>query len=285
DVASLKEGEGTYATFLTRLGKIVADLALYRRPDHVLSEVAPGHVPRLIKALDHYIIMEDVTLEDLTESLGLLGLHGPECWKVAGRSAPSPSDLPEYGHREVELGGVRALAARRSYTGEEGLDLFAEPAALPALWAALRGAGASPVGLVALDVLRLEAGVPLFGVDMDERVNPMQAGLEERAISFTKGCYVGQEVVAKIKYLGQVNRGLVGLTLEGEEAPPPRSKVLGRGKEVGELTSAARSPALGRVIALGYLHRDFMEPGSEVTVQIDGGSRPARVTALPFYRR
>ncbi|MEE9240601.1 MAG: glycine cleavage T C-terminal barrel domain-containing protein, partial [bacterium] len=124
----------------------------------------------------------------------------------------------------------------------------------------------------------------LFGKDMDANVNPMQAGLETRAIDFEKGCYIGQEVIAKIKYLGQVNRGLVGIRLEGDTIPEPGAKVVCEGKEAGALTRSAFGPAAGAVIAFGFLHRKSMAPGTAVTVRANGAEISGEVVALPFYQ-
>jgi folate-binding protein YgfZ len=140
------------------------------------------------------------------------------------------------------------------------------------------------VSLDTLDVLRVEAGRPAFLVDMDEHTIPLEAGLEDRAISFTKGCYIGQEVIVRIMHRGQgrVAKKLVGLLLEGNEPPRAASPIVADDREIGRVTSAVRSPALGRAIALGYVHRDFLEPGTPVTVQSPGGRLAATVSRLPF---
>jgi len=131
----------------------------------------------------------------------------------------------------------------------------------------------------------LEAGVPLFGKDMTSAVNPMQAGLEEKAIDFEKGCYIGQEVIAKIKYLGQVNRGLVGLKISGETTPEAGAAVYSEEKNIGSITRSAYCPTTDAILAFSYLPRTQMEPGTHVKVDCPGGDAEATVESLPFYRR
>lgn len=280
-VQDLKAGEGVYAAFLTRQGKFVSDLHLYRRAEDLLALVPPGMSGPLAGALDHFIIMDQVEVAERTEALCALGLFGPGAPDIAARAG---LPWPEGGeHRHVVRDEI--MAARELWTGEEGCILLVPRDLAGGAWERLASAGARPAGLGAFETLTLEAGVPLFGKDMGPEVNPMQAGLETRVLDFQKGCYIGQEVIAKIKYLGQVNRGLAGIRLEGEEAPPAGAAVLKEGEEAGEVTRAALSPSLGRGIALAYLHRKAMEPGTEVRVRWEGGEARGRVAALPFYRR
>jgi folate-binding protein YgfZ len=157
-------------------------------------------------------------------------------------------------------------------------------AAAAAARAALLAAGAVPLSADELEVLRVLGGVARYGQDMDETRLPMEAGLTREAISFTKGCYIGQEVVARVKYRGHVNRALSGLVLDGERVPAAGATVLADGKEVGHVTSAVRSFALGKPIALGYVRREHFAPGSAVQVQDGGALIPAHVVELPFVR-
>jgi folate-binding protein YgfZ len=138
--------------------------------------------------------------------------------------------------------------------------------------------------MVTLNTLRLEAGIPWFGVDFDDGNFPQEAGIEDRAVSFTKGCYIGQEFVIRIAHRGHVNRRIAGLTVEREPIPRPRDRILHDDKEVGRITSAALSPTLGKIIALGMLRRECLEPGTALHVESQDGPVPAEVTPLPFYR-
>ncbi|MDA0999344.1 MAG: hypothetical protein O2807_02340 [bacterium] len=279
-VVGLRPGEGRYGTFLTRQGKLIADLTLYRTESGFLAELAPGAAPAFMEAIGHYIIMDQVEVEDLTGALCAIALSGPKaraCLAQAGLPAPDAAE-----HSHCPSGGT--LIARELWTGEEGFFLIAPHGETRAHWERLVENGAVPAGLTAFGSLSLEAGVPLFGIDMDGTVNPMQAGLETRAIDFGKGCYVGQEVIAKIKYLGQVNRGLAGIRIEGEILPPNGAKIWKDGDEVGTLTRAAHSPTLGKIISLSYLHRNAMAAGTEVTIRFNDSELAGCVAELPFYR-
>jgi folate-binding protein YgfZ len=164
--------------------------------------------------------------------------------------------------------------------GVPGFDLLVEHAYAGRLVDALGAAGVERMSDQAAEVLRLEAGTPLFGVDMDAETIPLEAGIEGRAISFTKGCYPGQEVIVRVVHRGggRVARRLVGLTIAGDQTPPAGEALRAGDREVGKIRSAAWSPSLGRPIALAYAHRDFTEPGTELRV----GNATAIVTALPF---
>ena len=279
-VEELSPGEGVYNTFLTRRGKFVADMHLYRRENDFAADLPPGLASVFAEAIDMYIIMDQVEVEEVTESLCGLGLFGPasaRCLKEAGLGAEG---LAEHGHRDVE--GVHI--ARELWTGEDGYLLWAPPERAEALWTDFSNGGARPAGTTAFGTMTLEAGTRLFGVDMDSNINPMQAGLETTAIDFEKGCYIGQEVIAKIKYLGQVNRGLAGICLEGNLVPSRGAQVEMNGEEVGTLTRAAYCPTLEHVAALGLIHRKAMEPGTALSVREGGKEISAEVAPLPFFR-
>ena len=278
-VQDLKPGEGVYAAFLTRQGKFVSDLHLYRREEDFLALTPPGMGAALAGALDHFIIMDQVEVADCAEALCALGVFGPKAPAVVVRAGLPWPDLPEHGFAAKD----EALAARELWTGEEGCVLLAPAGRAEGLWDGLISAGARPAGLRAFETLTLEAGVPLFGPDLGPEVNPMQAGLEARAIDFQKGCYIGQEVIAKIKYLGQVNRGLAGIRLAGSAAPPAGARVWHGEEEAGEVTRAALSPTLGKPVALAYLHRKAMAPGTAVRLRWEGGEAEGQVAELPFY--
>ena len=173
------------------------------------------------------------------------------------------------------------LAVAASEVDGDGVLLCGAPDSAARLFDACVEAGARPLGMQALDILRVEAGVPWPGVDMDESVLIMETG-RQAAISFTKGCYLGQEVVERIAARGHVNRHLTGVRLDGDTPPPAGAKLLADGQEVGYVTSAVRSEGLGRVIALAMVHRKHATPGDRLTVDGDGGGVAATVAALPF---
>ena len=280
-VKELLPGEGAYNTFLTRQGKFISDMYLYKFESSVVASVAPGMAGILAEEIDRFIIMDQVEVTDETEASFCIGLFGPDSAEIitkAGMGAPSTE---EHGHTNSS----RIMIARELWTGEDGYLLLGPRDEAESVWRVLTESGAKPAGVATLESLTLEAGVPLFGKDMTSAVNPMQAGLEEKAIDFDKGCYIGQEVIAKIKYLGQVNRGLVGLKIGGEITPEAGAAVYSDEKNIGSITRSAYCPTTDAILAFSYLPRTQMEPGTHVIVDCLGGDAEATVESLPFYRR
>ena len=225
-------------------------------------------------------------MDNITEKWGLLSLHGPKSQDLSAQGLKL-THLPqtEYAVLEAQFQSLNLLVVRNEITGEIGYDLLLPVEGLPLLFTTLIAAGAQPVGQAALNTLRVEAGIPQYGVDMDESHFPMEAGLAERAISETKGCYLGQETIARGMAQGRMNRYLMGLEIRGEDIPQKGQAIQKEGRSIGSITSAIRSPALEKVIALGYIHRNFAKPGTEISVAVGTGSQPATVVPLPFYRR
>ena len=286
DTERLQPGEGCYATFLTNKGKLIADFVVYATDDAYWLDLEPQRAHTLIEALDFFVIADDVTFHDATTEWGTISLQGPDAADLltlaVGCEVP---DLPEYAHTTCRLGGHEVRLIRRSHTGELGYQLLAPNEALPAVWEAVwqhrDACDARAVGLEALDVLRIEAGLPVLGRDMTEDTMPVEANLFD-AISYTKGCYVGQEVIARIDARGHVNRKLVGLTLAGETVPASGSSIHTPEREVGWITSATHSLALDQNIALGYVRREVVKPGTQLEVQANGRPLQAIVVELPF---
>ena len=286
DIERLKPGMGCYSVFTSGKAKILSDCHIYCLPDSFLLGFEPGVTDKIIQHLDKYIIASDVTIENLTERWGILSVFGPKApdllSKVLGGLA-LPSSLDDL--IEAPFGSHSMVVARNEITGEVGFDLWIAKEGLAGIFQALNKAGAGLCGQTALNLLRVEAGIPRYGVDMDESHFPMEAGLLARAINETKGCYIGQETIARALAQGQMNRHLLGLTLTGVTVPEPGQSILVNDRKVGYITSAVQSNTLGKVIALGYLHRDFTQPGTEVRIDSKSESLPATVTELPFYRR
>jgi len=284
DIKRLAPGQGTYATLLDLKGHIVADLRVYCANDSFLLDTDADLADKLAPALERYIIMDDVALERLI--LGTLSVQGPRAQEVleAALATHLPA-LEEFGHVLLDEVSPRARVARASSTGEEGYELWVEADSLVALWESMcrtgQTLGALPAGWEALETLRIEAGIPRYGADFGEDTLPLEAGLLN-ALSFTKGCYLGQEIVERTRSRGHVNWKLVGLVVESGVAPAPGEKLLAAGREVGEVTSSCVSPTLGKVIALGYLRREASEPGTKLAL---ASGATAKVMPLPFYSR
>ena len=302
DVEALAEGESCYAAWLSPQGRMVFDLDVLHAGDALLLDVDRGSCARLIERLDALVFAEDVRLEDLSGTWTSHGLHGPDVLRLLQAVAtPEPGGAPPAGATVplralppnrgcgVTVAGVPARVARTDALGIPGVHLFTERAGAAAVRAAVAAAGAVAVGAEALETVRVESGRPRFGADLDADTIPLEAGIEDRAISFDKGCYVGQEVIVRILHRGRgrVARKLVGLTLAPEPAaadaaPPPGTALRHGDAAVGRVTSAARSPALERVVALGYVPRALSEPGIEFALGDGDAVRTARVTRLPF---
>jgi folate-binding protein YgfZ len=268
DVEALAPGDGQYAALLDRKGHMQADMRVLRpAEEEILIDTEAEALPAVLRHLRMYSIGRDVAVADVSGERALLSLSGPRSAEVAGTPP-----LPEHACEAVAVGGVECLAVGT----REGIDLIAAAAEAERLTDLLREAGAAPVSAAAAEILRVEAGIPRFGAEMGAETMPAEAGIVEEAISFTKGCYIGQETVARLHYKGRPNRHLRGLRLSAP-AEPGAPVRLGE-KEVGHLGTACVSPALGP-IGLAILRREA-EPGAEVAVGEDGVT--AAVSALPF---
>lgn len=285
DIARLETGKGCYTCMLTPQGKILADLEVYAFHDYHLLELGFQVKERALDHLNKYVIADDVSFEPLEED-ALIAVQGPRARAVLGRLLPcAPLPPHEWNCAELTLEDHPCRIMQASITGEDGCKLAISGTGAALVWRTLQDADVTPVGMVALNSLRLEAGIPWFGTDFDEENFPQEAGIEDRAVSFTKGCYIGQEFVVRIAHRGHVNRRICGLIIEGESLPHPGDLVLREEKEVGQISSAAGSPNLGKIIALGMLRREAHEVETVVHVESQGERISAKVTSLPFYRR
>jgi folate-binding protein YgfZ len=268
DVEALGPGEGQYAALLDRKGHMQADMRVLRpAAEELWIDTEPEALEATRRHLQMYKIGREVEVADVSEERAILSLIGPRAVEVAGTPA-----LPESACERAAVGGVECLAVGT----RTGIDLIAPAADRERLRETLLGAGAVEVSAAAAEILRIEAGTPRFGAEMGTETMPAEAGIVEDAVSFTKGCYIGQETVARLHYKGRPNRHLRGLRLSAP-AEPGTALRLGE-KEVGRLGSAGVSPALGP-IGLAILRREA-EPGAELTVGEDGVT--AEVVALPF---
>lgn len=282
DVTSTPAGRGCHATLLTRTGKLVSDLHVWVDRDEHWLDIEPARVDATVQALDRFIISEDVELLDGSAALAHLAVAGPAAVRVGSEALGADLAALEP-LAQVTLGDGTRVARRRA-AGADLLELWCATSHAAERWEALIRAGARPLGRDAWDLAALEAGEARWGIDVDETHNPLEANLED-AISYTKGCYVGQEVIAKATHLGRVSRRLVGLvTDDGEPLGHDDSiEVEGEDEPVGRVTRGALSPTLGRPIALGYVKWKHAEPGTALRVRHgDGAPRTARIVALPF---
>jgi folate-binding protein YgfZ len=283
DVARLAAGEGTYAALLTLQGKVVSDLRIYALADELWLDVPAGRTAAVREALERYIVADDVELTGDPDWSPLIALEGPQATRILhALGGESLGGARPYTHLTLPVDGATVRVAAVSHAGEPGLLCFGTTPLHSILWERCRAAGAEPVSMDTLDVLRLEAGVPWYGRDMDETTLIGEVGLEA-AISYQKGCYLGQEVVERVSARGQVHRKLGGLLCAGKTVPPAHTALQHDGEDAGWITSAAWSPARSAVIALAYLRRDSWTPGTELQVGLPQGAVAAHVVPLPFY--
>lgn len=275
-------GTGTYSCLLKPTGQLLSDMVLFATDDAVLVLTPPHTRHTVHERLEQFIIMEEVQVEDLTASHVLLHVAGPRsahALEAFGLQSPLPL---WHSHCAMWQGHTMHLV-RTDRCCEAGYDVMAPAESARALWQSLLDAGVKPTGYEAWNIRRVEAGIPLFGVDMDQNTIPLEAGLGERAISFTKGCYTGQEVIHRIVARGHTNRSLVGLRLREDVLPPPRATIRTDDRpDAGWVTSAVRSLSLRAPIALGYLRNEYLAPGTTVTVLCEPSPVHAEVTPLPF---
>jgi folate-binding protein YgfZ len=291
ELAKSPAGQGVYAAMLTPKGRCIAELRVFRRelpagvevlldlPREAL-EGTREHLKRMVPPLF-------AKWAEASDALQAIGVYGPEARRMVGSVLGVELPISEDAQLEAELSGEPVLVtATRDAGGEEGFDLFLPATVAAEAWERLRAAGARPLGFAALETLRVEAGRPRYGSELSEEIIPTEAfeetGLMERAISFSKGCYTGQEVIVRIAHRGHVNRHLRGLRLGDAPAPARAARLFHpqTGRDVGFLTSTAWSPLLGETVALGFLRRE-LGPGDSVRVGDPAGAE-ARVVRLPF---
>jgi folate-binding protein YgfZ len=271
DVEALIPGSGCYAAFLTQKGKMVGDVRILDAGDELLLDTERASLQELFNTIRRFSIGYDVTLHKRTLQRGLLSLLGPRAAEAAEIDALPE---PEYAHVSARLDGIPVRAIRTDL----GIDLLCAAEQTQALAQSLHDAGAITVAEEVAECVRVERGRPRFGVDLDETVIPQEADLNDRAVSFTKGCYVGQETVARLYYRGKPNRHLRGLRLSATAATG--DEIAYEGRTVGRLGSVVQSPSLGP-LALALVRREA-PPGSAVTVGADRAD--AVVVELPFER-
>jgi glycine cleavage system T protein len=288
DVQALRPFEGHFSTILNQQGKVLADLRVLCAVNSFYLDFWAPLKDKIIAHLNRYLVADEVEIEDRTEEYTTLSLQGPRSEALmvefAGQ-ARLPDQLAH--HAMLTTGDPAICVVRASHTGESGFDLIIPKAELVAVAQRLTEIGrrfaAAWIGQEALEILRLEAGIAQYGTDITEDNLLLETGLDNH-VSFTKGCYLGQEIVERVRSRGHVNRKLRGLLIGGATPARHGDAIRADDKQVGMITSSVNSPRLGRAIALGYLQRDYWEPGTQVTVSSLAGLSTALVTEPPFVR-
>ena len=278
NIRDLAVGQGVYAFLLNPQGHILGDLFAYNRGESVVVDTDRAQAEKILATFDHYLIMDDVEVTNLSEQLTALGIAGPksrEMLTAAGFAVPEMQPLQV---QSVMWHGTECTLVRGEDPEHLSYEIWLAPANVRGLWDALRTAGASPVGSDALELGRIVAGVPRYGVDIRERDLPQETE-QARALNFNKGCYVGQEIVERIRSRGAVHRKFTGFVMDGAVQIARGTKIVSGEKEVGEITSSATLMVdrKNKTVSLGYIRREVGTPGREVSV---GGTR-ASVAQLP----
>jgi folate-binding protein YgfZ len=295
DIKKLTPGTGTYAAMTTAKGKMECDLNIFCLADELLLDFEPGLTEKISQRLEKFLVADEVQIVDAAAHYGMWSVQGPraaEAIRASGLGGEGMT-LPAHPHHSAKISDPvhgDLYLARLPRLGTDGFDLYAPNASLEGvagrLIAAVHQIGGRVCGWTAFETARIEAGRPRFGVDMDETHLPHECGIEQRAVSYQKGCYIGQEVINRIHSVGQVTRGLHGLRLADDlPALPARGdKLFLAGREVGYVTSAIRSPVLHANFALGYVRREAYQIGRELTLRTAAGESSAKIVELPFVR-
>ncbi len=283
NIRDLAVGRGVYAFLLSPQGRILGDMLVFNEGEALTVETDRSQVEKILATFQHYIIMDDVEVTNIGENWTALGVAGPKARDVlqaAGIEVPGMQPLQMQTVRcNCDCGCVQCAVARGEDGQYESYEIWLAPKDILATWQALLSAGATPVGCEALEIQRIAAGIPLYGVDIRERDLPQETE-QMRALNFNKGCYVGQEIVERIRSRGNVHRKFTGFVLEGSADITADAKIVSGEKEVGEVTSVAllRFPSGERKVALGYIRREVGTPGRAVMI---AGAK-ATVAQLPL---
>jgi folate-binding protein YgfZ len=276
NVRDLAVGQGVYAFLLNPQGHILGDLYAYNRGESITVDTDCSQVEKILATFDHYIIMDDVEVTNLSAQMTTLGIAGPRAGAVLAAAGFATPQMQRAQMQPVTWRGTDCALVRGAEEKHASYEIWLAPDRVRALWDALLAEGATPVGSEALELHRIILGIPLYGVDIRERDLPQETE-QARALNFNKGCYVGQEIVERIRSRGAVHRKFTGFVADGVGQIAAGTKIRAGDKEVGEITSAAVVQFAGRTVALGYIRREVAVPGRQVTI----GTRGATVIQLP----
>ena len=290
NVRDLAVGHGVYCFMLTAQGRIVADMVVYNRGDYLLVTSDRAQIQAITEMFDRYIIMDDVEVADISDKLSAVGVAGPRAASILQGAGMEIPQLPKEGNygppTQLEPGqvvdvtwqGIGISVARNTHPNWDGYEIWFAAEQADTVWDALSNSATTPVGSEALEWYRIARGVPRYGLDLSQRDLPQETE-QKHALSFVKGCYIGQEIVERIRARAILHRTFIGFQVQGEP-PQAETKIQADGKNIGEITSAARVsfPSGERTIALGYLRREFAAPGTIVQI----GEQKATVQSIPF---
>ncbi|HEX8811700.1 MAG TPA: folate-binding protein [Terracidiphilus sp.] len=278
NIRDLAQGRGVYAFLLNPQGHILGDLYAYHRGDSLIIDTDQSQAEKLLATFDHYIIMDDVEVENISAQLTAVGITGPKAHEVLRSAGIEIEQLEPLQFVDVTWQKLALTVVRGDTASVESYELWLTPDQVPFLCDALVKAGAAPVGTTALELLRIAAGIPRYGKDIRERDLPQETE-QQRALHFSKGCYIGQEIVERIRSRGNVHRKFTGFEVQGA-LPDMGTKIQADGRDIGEITTVASLPLASgeRRVALGYIRRELGTPGKQFQV----GSTQLSVAALPF---
>lgn len=286
DMKTLAANSWMPAVFPNVQGRLLASVRVIHRDDGFLIDTESATHDTVLKLLERFTMAGDFRVTDLTDETATLSIQGKQAGEIIratlGEEAAKVERQQAANAQFAQ--GSRVTVIRATHTAEDGFDLFVDANAAGQLGEVLTNAGAPAVSANTSETLRIEAGIARFGLDMDETKVVTETNLDD-AVSFTKGCYIGQEIIARIKYRGHVAKKLTGLTVDSDQELEDGSRILsGDGKEIGRVTSSTFSPGLARRIALGYIKYDYLAPGTEVQVSVGKDQIRGTVADLPFIR-
>ena len=278
NVRDLAAGHGVYGFVLSPQGHIQGDLYAYNQGDSLLLDTDRSQRESMLKIFDHYIIMDDVEVRDASEELTAIGIAGPNSAVVLRELGLDVAGLQPMQFTESERQGTSLWVIRGDNPAVANFEIWLAPSQVTAVWQELVAKGARPVGTAAVELLRVACGIPRYGIDIRERDLPQETE-QQRALNFSKGCYIGQEIVERIRSRGNVHRKFAGFEVRGS-LPATGTKIQNDGKDIGEITSAAVLPRTSGdlAVALGYVRRELANPGK----QFAAGESTVTVTNLPF---
>ena len=285
DMKTLALNSWMPAVFPNVQGRLIAAVRIIHRDDGFLIDTERATLEAIAKLLGRFTLAGDFQVRDLSSETAMLSVQGRKAARAVGEALDeTAASIARAGVASAKIENGKVTIIRATHSGEDGFDLFVDANAAEDLRRSLIAAGAAPFGHEVAEILRIEAGIPRFGIDMDETKVVTETNLDD-AVSFTKGCYIGQEIIARIKYRGHVAKKLTGVLLDQTVALESGAKILSDDdKEIGIVTSATISPRLKQTIALVYVKYDYLAPGTKVKAVSDEQEFPATVTELPFVR-